>query len=83
MDLRYCLICDQGGDNEDYGDDDGEHAPDCEVADVKALLDAGKLGERVECDVCLGIKRLYTVDGGGIQKCFNCHGTGYTWRVIK
>jgi len=62
----------------------GKHDDDCMVPVIEALLDAGKLGERVECEVCGGSGK---VNGYGMYysppDCATCHGTGGLWRVIE
>ena len=44
--------------------------------DVRALLDAGKLAQRKECQPCISTGLLPTFG------CPHCHGTGHTWEVI-
>lgn len=59
-----------------------EHGPDCaarHALDVRALLDAEKLAESVECPDCEnGYVTWFEVE----SECGNCHGTGYVWRPI-
>ncbi len=50
----------------------------CPLCQVRALLDAGDLAQRVEC-TSMKCRDGYTGEG---KVCSDCHGTGKVWRPL-